>query len=202
VALLASRYNLCRGLSLFIITSPLARLCSARHARQQQMAASAFVVLLLLLGCLAAPQRGHAAPAGAEVTRVPGFGGALPSRHFAGYVTVDEAHGRRLFYYLVESERDPGRDPVVLWLNGGPGCSSFDGFVYEQGTIFSFLRSLLRLLVLADPARPASRRACASCAVAFYAWPRVKAPRASYPVSYPVLVSRAALPPPTHLHVL
>ncbi|XP_066355546.1 serine carboxypeptidase 1-like isoform X1 [Miscanthus floridulus] len=75
-----------------------------------------------------------AAPPGALVTNVPGFaGGKLPSKHYAGYVTVDEAHGRRLFYYLVESERDPAKDPVVLWLNGGPGCSSFDGFVYEHG---------------------------------------------------------------------
>jgi hypothetical protein len=48
-------------------------------------------------------------------------------------VTVDEASERSLFYYLALSERDPAADPVVLWLNGGPGCSSFDGFVYENG---------------------------------------------------------------------
>ncbi|KAG2425254.1 hypothetical protein HXX76_013838 [Chlamydomonas incerta] len=71
--------------------------------------------------------------AGDAILAVPGFANELPSRHFAGYVTVDESRGRRLFYYFVESERDPANAPVVLWLNGGPGCSSFDGFVYEQG---------------------------------------------------------------------
>lgn len=48
-------------------------------------------------------------------------------------MTIDEAHGKKLFYYYVLSERNPSQDPVVLWLNGGPGCSSFDGFVYEHG---------------------------------------------------------------------
>lgn len=48
-------------------------------------------------------------------------------------MTLDESHGKKLFYYFVESERSPKEDPVVLWLNGGPGCSSFDGFVYEHG---------------------------------------------------------------------
>ncbi|GJN37084.1 hypothetical protein PR202_gb26006 [Eleusine coracana subsp. coracana] len=67
------------------------------------------------------------------ITDLPGFHGAFPSNHYSGYVTVDEASERRLFYYLVLSERDPAADPVVVWLNGGPGCSSFDGFVYENG---------------------------------------------------------------------
>ncbi|KAJ3671950.1 hypothetical protein LUZ60_008029 [Juncus effusus] len=73
------------------------------------------------------------APVGAQVTHLPGFNGSFPSKHYAGYVAVDEAHGRNLFYYFVESEGNPAKDPVVLWLNGGPGCSSFDGFVYEHG---------------------------------------------------------------------
>jgi len=49
------------------------------------------------------------------------------------YVTVGESRSKNLFYYFVESQGDPSVDPVVLWLNGGPGCSSFDGFVYEHG---------------------------------------------------------------------
>ncbi|KAL0460423.1 UNVERIFIED_CONTAM: Serine carboxypeptidase 1 [Sesamum latifolium] len=73
------------------------------------------------------------APRAALITSLPGFSGNLPSKHYAGYVTVDESHGKKLFYYFVESEGNPSKDPVVLWLNGGPGCSSFDGFVYEHG---------------------------------------------------------------------
>jgi len=53
------------------------------------------------------------------------------------YISVDGDYenGKNLFYYLVSSERSAEKDPVVLWLNGGPGCSSFDGFVYEHGML-------------------------------------------------------------------
>ncbi|KAK9290715.1 hypothetical protein L1049_008889 [Liquidambar formosana] len=45
-------------------------------------------------------------------------------QHYAGYVTVDEKQQRALFYYFAEAETDPATKPLVLWLNGGPGCSS------------------------------------------------------------------------------
>ncbi|KAL7081806.1 hypothetical protein ACP275_14G061600 [Erythranthe tilingii] len=78
-------------------------------------------------------KKGSSAPEDALVTHIPGFHGSFPSKHHSGYVTIDETYGKKLFYYFVESERNPNKDPVVLWLNGGPGCSSFDGFVYEHG---------------------------------------------------------------------
>ncbi|KAG1334636.1 Serine carboxypeptidase II-3 [Cocos nucifera] len=51
---------------------------------------------------------------------------------YAGYVTVDAEAGRALFYYFVESPEDPSTKPLVLWLNGGPGCSSLGGGAMEE----------------------------------------------------------------------
>ena len=66
-----------------------------------------------------------------EVKALPGWDEALPSRHFSGYLQASPT--KRLHYYLVQSEGDWNKDPVVLWFNGGPGCSSLDGFLYEHG---------------------------------------------------------------------
>ena len=38
---------------------------------------------------------------------------------FSGYVTVNESHGRSLFYWLTESSSSPHTKPLLLWLNGG-----------------------------------------------------------------------------------
>ncbi|GMI70872.1 serine carboxypeptidase-like 20 [Hibiscus trionum] len=92
--------------------------------------ANKFIHLFLFCSLVVLTQ---SAPEGALVTQLPGFSGTFPSKHYSGYVNIDQNHGKNMFYYFVESERNPSEDPVVLWLNGGPGCSSFDGFVYEHG---------------------------------------------------------------------
>ncbi|XP_054793720.1 serine carboxypeptidase-like 42 [Prosopis cineraria] len=53
-------------------------------------------------------------------------------RQYAGYVDVDVSHGRSLFYYFIEADKDPDQKPLALWLNGGPGCSSVGGGAFTE----------------------------------------------------------------------
>ncbi|KAL5139396.1 Serine carboxypeptidase-like 49 [Glycine soja] len=52
--------------------------------------------------------------------------------HRAGYYLIPHSHAAKMFYFFFES-RNSKKDPVVIWLTGGPGCSSELAVFYENG---------------------------------------------------------------------
>jgi carboxypeptidase D len=63
----------------------------------------------------------------------------LPTELYSGLLDASEDGDKRFFYWLVAPE-DPvakkSKDtPLLIWLNGGPGCSSSDGFFLENGPL-------------------------------------------------------------------
>lgn len=72
-----------------------------------------------------------------RIKRLPGQPEAVSFSQYGGYVTVDKIAGRAFYYYFVEAQqsyRHKRKLPLLLWLNGGPGCSSLAyGAMQELG---------------------------------------------------------------------
>eukprot|EP01087_Luapelamoeba_hula_P007668 TRINITY_DN1873_c0_g1_i1.p1 TRINITY_DN1873_c0_g1~~TRINITY_DN1873_c0_g1_i1.p1 ORF type:complete len:439 (-),score=66.33 TRINITY_DN1873_c0_g1_i1:42-1358(-) len=62
------------------------------------------------------------------------FGPENVTQHI-GYITVNGTitNGAHLFYWMFESRGNPAKDPLILWLTGGPGCSSELALFAENG---------------------------------------------------------------------
>ncbi|KAK4424913.1 Serine carboxypeptidase-like 40 [Sesamum alatum] len=68
-----------------------------------------------------------------RIERLPGQP-PVKFKQYGGYVTVDRKAGRAFYYYFVEAQRSQKSLPLLLWLNGGPGCSSLAyGAMQELG---------------------------------------------------------------------
>ncbi|KAF8833259.1 peptidase S10, serine carboxypeptidase [Paxillus ammoniavirescens] len=52
-------------------------------------------------------------------------------KQYSGYLDItDDKH---LFFWFFEARVSPEDAPLVMWLNGGPGCSSSTGLLFELG---------------------------------------------------------------------
>ena len=100
------------------------------HAARMKSA----LLIAISCGCVRALEYGPAALAD-QITSLPGLDvGALTFNMFSGYIDVNTtAEPRSLFYWYVEAQTNPDDAPLLLWTNGGPGCSGLSGFMTEQG---------------------------------------------------------------------
>ncbi|XP_043937227.1 lysosomal protective protein-like [Protopterus annectens] len=69
-----------------------------------------------------------------EITTLPGLTTKPKFQQWSGYLNTTK--GKYLHYWFTASQRDPAKDPLVLWLNGGPGCSSLYGLLAENGPFY------------------------------------------------------------------
>ena len=88
----------------------------------------------MMLKTLAFAGSAYAAmPAAEKVTNLPEVGDL--SRYnfevYSGYADVTDT--KKLHYVLITSQNSMKDDPLQIWFNGGPGCSSMMGIFQEHG---------------------------------------------------------------------
>jgi hypothetical protein len=85
-----------------------------------QAAMGSYVLLPVVLAALACKSAAYTVAAQNDrIVSLPGATSALLSSQFSGYLNVSSTRGIHYMYF--ESERDPEKDPVIFWTNGGPG---------------------------------------------------------------------------------
>lgn len=79
-------------------------------------------------------------PQNANTTKFAVDGSAIPEVDFdigesyAGLLPIsDNANASELYFWFVPSDNELAGDEILIWLNGGPGCSSLEGFLQENG---------------------------------------------------------------------
>ena len=96
-----------------------------------------------MLDCFFSNSNRSCALSTSKAILIKGYGDHFQTNVYAGYLNTSDP-SRRLHYVFVEAASNVNNsDPVTLWLNGGPGCSSLlgkyfnmQGFLQEIGPFF------------------------------------------------------------------
>ena len=54
---------------------------------------------------------------------------------YSGLIPIDMSNASRALFFVFQPRVGPPVDEITIWLNGGPGCSSLEGFFQENGLI-------------------------------------------------------------------
>ncbi|KAL9013125.1 MAG: hypothetical protein Q9173_002168 [Seirophora scorigena] len=54
---------------------------------------------------------------------------------WAGQIPIPGPSDDQLFFWLFQAESQDASQNLIIWLNGGPGCSSMTGLMYENGPL-------------------------------------------------------------------
>lgn len=67
-----------------------------------------------------------------RVTHLPGMGFFDKYGAFSGYLDIKDTT-KKIHYLFFEAQENSIDAPVLIWFNGGPGCSSMLGMMQENG---------------------------------------------------------------------
>ncbi|CAG7952181.1 unnamed protein product [Penicillium nalgiovense] len=93
----------------------------------------AAVMLLSVLSLLLSPLVSASSAADYYVHSLPGAPKGPFLKMHAGHIEVDPDINGNLFFWHFQNRHIANRQRTVIWLNGGPGCSSMDGALMEVG---------------------------------------------------------------------
>ena len=86
------------------------------------------------------PARENKIAQNAQTSKFKVDGTALPfvdfdvGESYAGLLPIsDEADVSELYFWFFPSDNTDADDEILIWLNGGPGCSSLEGLLQENG---------------------------------------------------------------------
>jgi carboxypeptidase C (cathepsin A) len=138
--------------------SPIHRAAAVEDLRKKRLAGLAafafvFAVVAVWVSVSASHEaRTHATPQPIKVKQVTSTGSGGDSlvptpiatleakeltcgtaKNEAGYIKLPNKQDDEYFYWFFESRKSPATDPLVLWLTGGPGCSSIMALLVENG---------------------------------------------------------------------
>ncbi|VDM78364.1 unnamed protein product, partial [Strongylus vulgaris] len=67
---------------------------------------------------------------------LPGVQFKVNFKTYSGYLNANDNGTWQMHYMLTESRSSPSNDPLLVWFNGGPGCSSLLGLFEELGSFY------------------------------------------------------------------